>query len=195
MGSFFSKKVDTKVDTNIREIESNLKKIENNFEPKIRNLEVQLSFLSEKQMDLNSDGKVTRSEMETYLNSIFDEKLETLQTHQKKLESEMLQKLENENEKLREENIYLRNSIQKFQTNQISNEKQMSNVSEYQIESFVDDLLADPNTNIYGIPDFIEKKMYTKMLTLFLGSLEHTFENTGVYVCGHRVRLSIQPKD
>ena len=66
-------------------------------------------------------------------------------------------------------------------------------ISTQSIDKFVDDLIADPNVNIYLIPDRVEKTMYTNTLKMFFSILQKTFNNISVDIIGHEFKMSVVP--
>jgi len=134
--------------------------------------------------DANGDGKVTRDEMESYM------------AMQLKLREDELIRLRHELDRVREEYDTLSKThddtltkIHEGRTDEI----QSSAVSDRAIDKFVDDIIADPNTNIYGFPDKLERAMYRKSAKMTLVGLEKVFENIALEVIGHRIRISMQP--
>ena len=62
------------------------------------------------------------------------------------------------------------------------------------VDSFIDKLLSDPNTNVYLIPDSVERLVYTNVLKLILHSLQKTLDSTHLDFLGHEIRLTLVPK-
>lgn len=64
-----------------------------------------------------------------------------------------------------------------------------------QIEAYVDAILRDPTMNLAGIPDNIEKKIYTIGISLALTAcLKVIFAANGKTILGHHVELEVRPQ-
>jgi len=64
-----------------------------------------------------------------------------------------------------------------------------------QIEAYVDAILRDPTMNLAGIPDNIEKKIYTIGISLALTAcLKVIFSANGKTILGHHVELEVRPQ-
>jgi hypothetical protein len=70
-----------------------------------------------------------------------------------------------------------------------------SNISEEAIQKFVDELLADPNVNIYGIPDKIEAPLYRNIIRIVLGAMKNLFNDANVDFIGHKITMTTTPDD
>ena len=73
----------------------------------------------------------------------------------------------------------------------MSSKKQISNDS---IDDFVEKLLDDPNTNIYILPDSIERPLYSNLLKLMFHSLEKAVNSFKVDFIGHEMKVTFEPK-
>ncbi len=131
-------------------------------------------------VDSNNDGVVTRKEMEAYINDQLLEKDKNL--------------------------IYLREAyddlfkkhseiLEQVARNNSLDAVKQSNISGEAIQKFVDELLADPNVNIYGFPDKIEAALYRNAMRMILGAMEKLFNNVSVDFIGHKITVAMVPND
>ena len=131
-------------------------------------------------VDANHDGIVTRKEMEAYINTQFLEKDKEL-TYLREAYDDLFKK----HSQLLE---------QVARNNSLDAAKQ-SNISGEAIQKFVDELLADPNVNIYGFPDKIESALYRNVIRMVLGAMENLFNNVSVDFIGHKITMAMVPDD
>jgi predicted nuclease with TOPRIM domain len=68
-----------------------------------------------------------------------------------------------------------------------------SKISEDAVAEFVEKLMADPKTNIYGFPDVIESAVYRNLLKTVLHAVAHACDESVIVFLGHQIRVSIQP--
>ena len=68
-------------------------------------------------------------------------------------------------------------------------------ISDKCIDGFVQKLIDDPNTNIYGFPDSMEKALYNKLLKTILHAVAHISDESAILLFGHQIRILIQPLD
>lgn len=61
------------------------------------------------------------------------------------------------------------------------------------IKEYVEEMLNNPEINIYGFPDAIERQIYTNTITLLLHILENALQNTEIHLFNHRIVFDIQP--
>jgi len=64
-------------------------------------------------------------------------------------------------------------------------------ISNEAIDKFVDEILADPNINIYCMPDTIEKPLYTNFLKILIGLIQKSFEHTRLDIIGHEFKVQL----
>ena len=69
----------------------------------------------------------------------------------------------------------------------------VSDISAVSIEKFVDTIIDDPSTNIYGFPDAAERAIYRNVLKIVLGSLEKTLSTAKVELFNHKITFHISP--
>lgn len=139
--------------------------------------------------DTNGDGVVSRKEMESYLSS----QLQVREDELLRLRNE-LERVQNEYEALSKKHSKLISDLSNdsvADSNDLSIVK--SKVSDEAIESFVQSLIDDPNVNIHGFPDRIEKAMYKRLTKMALVSLEKTIDNVSFEMIGHKVQLVMRP--
>ncbi len=136
--------------------------------------------------DLNKDGIVTRDEMESYLAT----QLQTREQELCRLRTELI----------RVQSAY--ESLSKQFTSSTSNHCSMdtvhekiynSQIDDQAISIFVQSMLDDPNVNIHGMPDIIERAMYTRAAKMTLGSLGKIFENIALELMGHKIHVVMRP--
>ncbi len=131
-------------------------------------------------VDANNDGVVTRKEMEAYINT------------------QLLEK-DKEVVRLREayDDLFKKHSdiLEQVARNNSLDAIKQSNISGEAIQKFVDELLADPNVNIYGFPDKIEAALYRNAMRMILGSMEKLFNNVSVDFIGHKITVAMVPND
>jgi len=70
----------------------------------------------------------------------------------------------------------------------------MSNLNNQAIDDFVEELLNDPETNIYLLPDAIERPLYANLLKLMFHSLEKAVKSFKVDFIGHEIKIVFEPK-
>jgi ABC-type anion transport system duplicated permease subunit len=69
--------------------------------------------------------------------------------------------------------------------------KKISNVSKEKINTIVDKLLKNPDTNISYLPDFVEKKIYTNVFGIVLNLLDDVLDTTAINFLGHKIKLDL----
>lgn len=67
-------------------------------------------------------------------------------------------------------------------------------VSDSSIDRFVDELLQDPEINMYLVPDTLESEIYTKVLRSVMKALEKSLANAEVSLFNHSIKFSLKPK-
>jgi len=78
--------------------------------------------------------------------------------------------------------------------NVVDNSSQKIHVSQTAIEKYVDDLLSDPNINIYYLPDSIEKPIYVNTMKMLLSILQKSLNHINIDVVGHELKFHIEPQ-
>ena len=130
--------------------------------------------------DANSDGAVTRKEMEAYISIQLREK------------DEKMVQLRKAYDDLFEKHSQL---LEQVARNNSMGVIKPSNISGDAIQKFVDELLADPDVNIYGFPDKIESALYRNTIRMILGAMEKLFNNVSIDFIGHKITVMMVPDD
>lgn len=157
----------------------------NNISSQVERLATLLAN-AQKQADTNRDGVVTREEMESYLAT------------QLQIREEELLKTRSELEKTRAAYLQLEQKINQTSLSTVDNaqDKQIlrkSRIDDAAIEKFVQSMIDDPNINMHGVPDIIEKAMYRRAAKMTLSSLGKIFENIALELMGHKIHVVMQP--
>lgn len=66
-------------------------------------------------------------------------------------------------------------------------------VNKEKIAQFVEHMLENPDINIYGFPDAIEKQIYRNVFSMLLNVLDFTLETSNVELLGHRIVFELEP--
>nr|QBK85677.1 MAG: hypothetical protein LCMAC101_02720 [Marseillevirus LCMAC101] len=138
--------------------------------------QLQTGFLDS--ADANNDGIITRKEMESYINSQLRERDEKV-FHLRKAYDDLFEKHSQ--------------LLEQIARNNIMDVNKRSNISGEAIQKFVDELLADPNVNIYGFPDKIESALYRNTIRMILGAMEKLFNNVSIDFIGHKITVVMEP--
>lgn len=145
--------------------------------------------------DLDGDGFVTRAELERYTSrelELRDSEILLLRNEKIRLEKDIDCALD-ENKRLQKAYDELYKRHETFVETVTVGENTSQTVSNAAIEKFVDELLVDPNINIYMLPDSIEKPLYMNTLKIFLGIIQKMFNNTSLDIIGHQVTMNLEP--
>jgi len=94
-------------------------------------------------------------------------------------------------ERLRTENDELRRVINTNTLNYRSVD--LSSESKEAIQAFASKLVENPDINIRGLPDCIERKIYTNIMTIVLGLVQEFTNTTTVSILGHKLVIRILP--
>ena len=110
-----------------------------------------------------------------------------------------IRRLEYEVESLKADNNELRREMMRELNRPAINrrgaaEEKLSEVSRLEVDRFVDGLLADPDTNMAAIPDFIEGPAQKTMLMFLLKAVAHAVDTSAIEFMGHEILLRMQPK-
>lgn len=103
--------------------------------------------------------------------------------------------LEKKYETLRVEYESLKREYKKLLSSSTEVDVVQSKISEEAVQKFVQNILNNPNTNIYMIPDAIESSVYKSTLLAVLHSLSHLADNSHISFMGHRIQISIIPEE
>lgn len=107
-----------------------------------------------------------------------------------------IKELERENEVLKRDNANLRKELSRRQSVSRSEPtEQKSEISAARIEMAVDQLLANPETNLSYVPDFIEKPMERNALLYLFNALATTVDSTHIQFegMGHELVMRLRP--
>jgi len=64
-------------------------------------------------------------------------------------------------------------------------------INQESLEKYIDSLLADKDTNIKLLPDFVERKIYSNVFSILLRLMDDTLENTSISFLGHRIVFDV----
>ena len=68
-------------------------------------------------------------------------------------------------------------------------------ISRLNVEALVTKMLNNPNINIKMIPDSIEKKIYTNILTALLASVDEILGSLTLHIGGKHIKLDLMATD
>jgi hypothetical protein len=97
----------------------------------------------------------------------------------KKVNDELLHQIKNLEEKLRVRNENATNIV---------------NISNEAVTSFIDQMIRSEHVNISYLPDYVEKSIYTNILTIILGILENVLGTTELRLLSHVITFNITPE-
>jgi hypothetical protein len=103
--------------------------------------------------------------------------------------------LEKKYEVLRIEHESLKREYKKLLSSSTEVNIVESKISEEAVQKFVQNILSNPDTNIYMVPDAIESSVYKSTLMAVLHSLAHFADASHISFMGHRVKISIVPEE
>ncbi len=66
-------------------------------------------------------------------------------------------------------------------------------ISTETIKKFVDTIVDDPQNNIYGLPDAIERRMYANVFKIALLSLQKVLSTAKIELIGHTIKMNMTP--
>lgn len=67
------------------------------------------------------------------------------------------------------------------------------NINNIAVTKLVEEILADPDANLYYLPDVAEKEIYTNVLKMLLNLLQKSFEHLDLNFIGHEIKISMTP--
>jgi len=142
-----------------------------------------------RKIDVNGDGVVSKKELETAIKNI-----KTSDDHILKLKNEV-EKYKREYNSLKEKHDNVCKTIDDIKDGNIESHKVKigSSINDKAVEDFVDDIINDPNTNIYGVPDILEREIYKKTIKSILIGAEKIFENSSIDIIGHKIQFVMRP--
>ncbi len=164
----------------------------------------------EKAADLDGDGIVTKKELKEYSAKeiqLRDSEILMLRAEKTRLEQELTDlrgEMNNTREAVEKETskwieaydtLHARHEayLEMNAKEKEEHDKESPAISNKAVERFVDELLADPNINIYMLPDTIEKPLYVNTLKIFLNIIQKMFSHTNLDLIGHEVKMQMHP--
>jgi len=63
------------------------------------------------------------------------------------------------------------------------------------VNEYVEQILNSSSTNMVGIPDSVERKVYTICLTLLFFHLQHSLQQSKIILFGHEISFPYQKKN
>jgi hypothetical protein len=140
--------------------------------------------------DINRDGYVTKAELQEYLANGEHTQIEELRQEKLRLQKRF-DRLQTAYDELHaRQDALLSDRRVSVEPLDASTAPAISNEA---IESFVDELIADPEINIYVLPDGIERQMYVNTLKILLNILQRTLNTTEMSLIGHRFKIGLAP--
>jgi chromosome segregation ATPase len=161
-------------------------------------------------IDLNNDGVISKSEFEKWkLDGLQDIKNAIKMDIRNEYEDKMINlnknidNLQKEIEALRsinrelEDNLHNKNTIiQKLGANIESNDdvkELVSMLSKEQINIYVEEMLANEETNIKYLPDVVERQIYRNMFKLTLKMLNKIMNSVSFEMINHKMSINMIP--
>ena len=175
--------------------------IKNNNTNTISSLQNRLVNI-EKLADIDGDGIVTKKELKDWTTKelkLYESEILLLRSERanaedtiKKLNDELEQQKKRYNElhKKYESCLEVGSAQSPLPYENLSQNHTISNKA---LKKFVDDILQDPNLNIYLLPDNIEKPLYMNTLKILLSVVQKVLNNTNLDIIGHEFKLQMQP--
>lgn len=165
----------------------------NTLESRIVNLE---------NLDRNHDKVVTKTEFEQWIKDL-NERIKLNQQMHAEVTQQLNLKIHNlEVDKLalQKTNQLLENKIKTLM--QVNSATAVSNnngtldfaKSKVILETYIEELLQDPEININYFPDGLERQIYRNVFGVLLGALDKVVENTSLNVLGHTIKLEMTAK-
>lgn len=68
-----------------------------------------------------------------------------------------------------------------------------SSINSNSIKQYVEKMLENPDINIYGFPDVIEKQIYRNVFNMLLSVIDHTLQTSEITLFGHKIVFDVQP--
>lgn len=114
----------------------------------------------------------------------------------REVEAQLLRKeitsLKHDNDSLRN---MLKHEIRRSQKDRCSVDPPTKSVVSTEIANeIVEEMLADPNSNLPFVPDFLERQMEQKAILYLLSSLARAVDSTNIEILGHEIIMTMRPK-
>lgn len=180
--------------------------------------ELKKRLLDIEKLDNNNDGKVSKEEMDAWINThkkdmdtlkiaiekSLDVKYERIIQQNNEYKSKIdelechIDLLKKQNEKLKSEINNANNQHNEVMLNKTivnaTDKIKLSESSKERINVFVEELLNDENVNIKYLPDFVERQIYRNVFNLLINLLEHILNTINIQFMGHEVKLDLKPQ-
>jgi chromosome segregation ATPase len=161
-------------------------------------------------IDVNNDGVISKSEFEKWkhdglqdiknaikmdIRNEYEDKMINLNQNIDNLQKE-IEALRSINREL-EDNLHNKNTIiQKLGANIESNDdvkELVSMLSKEQINIYVEEMLANEETNIKYLPDVVERQIYRNMFKLTLKMLNKIMNSVSFEMVNHKMSINMIP--
>jgi|GEM_PF-4836504 len=149
-----------------------------------RKIYYQYKNLEKKCLELEQNT-VSRKEIENEISKSIKRKMKTLRIENSNLRSE------NKDLKERYTKLIETKSRNIEPVQQPSLEENI--ISDVKIDQIINELLDDPDVNIYGLPDSLERMVYRKAFKMILSNIENFIKNTSITTFGHQIKMVIHP--
>lgn len=156
-------------------------------------------------LDLNKNGVISKEEFEIWKNTDLENIKENLKNDIRREYKLKVKELNKEIDSLKSINDDLEKSLKdkneligKLGENITDSDdvKQLVDMlSKEQINKYVEDLLADENTNIKYLPDFVEKQIYRNIFKLSIKLINKIMNSTSFEIVNHKLHISMIPHD
>jgi len=162
----------------------------------LKNLHERLEKIE--QIDLDGDGIISKNEFEKWRNDIehkYEEKVDNLQNTLRNLHNEV-DTLKNVNEELENTLLDKNALIQRLGANieTDSDVKELVNMlSKEQINMYVEELLANEETNIKYLPDVVERQLYRNVFRLAIKILNKIMSSMSFELINHKMNINMIP--
>lgn len=148
-------------------------------------------------LDLNSDGVVTKTEFEEWYQKNNERlmKLEQTQENNIRLNNEV-ESLNKKNKELEKENSALIKKLEELnckneEPNKIINSEEEKAISRAIIKNYVNDMLKNEDINIKYLPDSVERGIYENVFHLMLNLLADIGDKNTVNLLGHKLKINL----
>jgi len=160
-------------------------------------------ILNLENLDRNHDKVVTKTEFDHWIKDLSERIKLNQQLHDEvtKQLNLKIHSLEIDKEALQKTNQLLEHKIKTLML--VKTESVVSNSdrtldfakSKIILESYIEELLQNPEININYFPDGLERQLYRNVFRVLLGALDKVVENTSLNVLGHTIKLEMDASD